>query len=383
MTHRPHPAARAAAAQPYTYTDGQGHELTLSAITDAVQAPYVRVGGENTAVGGAVASVWLPLDQAHALDRALSDRTPYEVADHMGDTLTVTVADDFTTFTVTRLEDEDDDTASVPVVALTGRLPEIRRALTATAEEAEQRSAAADAELIEHARTVGMVEPERAPEFVAAYRAHVEEHSTAHGAQQVPTLADVEEQQRQAMNEQPTAPTWEDRAAHAVGMYATTAVELEDARRDAAQLRARLAAVEQLCGGRPSYHTITVKALLTAMSDADDDQADEQPAPLTAAEAEQGQADADHLAAEHPDTIESLLDELADDIPNRRARAIAADYLARYTRLLAADAHAHSSQRGTEMRAEKYRGRAAWCSGMREIARQLDARADAIAEAGR
>ncbi|MFI7563822.1 hypothetical protein ACIBVM_18530 [[Kitasatospora] papulosa] len=196
MTYRPHPAARAAAAQPYTYTDGQGHELTLSAITDAVRAPYVRVGGENTAVGGAVASVWLPLDQAHALDRALSDRTPYEAADHMGDTLTVTVAEDFTTFTVTRLEDEDDDTASVPVVALTGRLPEIRRALTATIEEAQQR--ANDADLIEHARTVGMVEPERAPEFVAAYRAHVEQQSAAHAAPAVPQLADVEEQQRTA-----------------------------------------------------------------------------------------------------------------------------------------------------------------------------------------
>lgn len=31
----------------------------------------------------------------------------------------------------------------------------------------------------------------------------------------------------------------------------------------------RLAAVERLCSGRPGYHTITVKALLTAMSDAD------------------------------------------------------------------------------------------------------------------
>ncbi|QKN87630.1 hypothetical protein QEN63_gp45 [Streptomyces phage Vondra] len=36
----------------------------------------------------------------------------------------------------------------------------------------------------------------------------------------------------------------------------------------------RLHAVEQLCGGRPGYHAITVKALLTAMSDADDDQAE-------------------------------------------------------------------------------------------------------------
>ncbi|CAL9530092.1 zinc finger domain-containing protein [Streptomyces sp. enrichment culture] len=46
----------------------------------------------------------------------------------------------------------------------------------------------------------------------------------------------------------------------------------------------RLAAVERLCSGRPGYHTITVKALLTAMSEADDDQADETaPHPLSEA----------------------------------------------------------------------------------------------------
>ncbi|MCX4450645.1 hypothetical protein [Streptomyces sp. NBC_01789] len=43
----------------------------------------------------------------------------------------------------------------------------------------------------------------------------------------------------------------------------------ETARRFARRLRA----IERLCGGRPGYHTITVKALLTAMSDADDEPA--------------------------------------------------------------------------------------------------------------
>lgn len=208
-------------------------------------------------------------------------------------------------------------------------------------------------------------------------------------------------------NEQPAGLTWEARTEHAVRLYATTAIERDDARAEAAKLREqllggaeleqstesaedtarrfarRLAAVEQLCNGRPGYHTITVKALLTAMSVADDDQAEEQTSPLTAAEVEQGQADADHLATEHPDTVESLLAEIADDIPHRRAPQIAADYLARYTRLLAAEAHAHTSQRNNEMRTEGYRGRVAWTSGMREVARLLDARADTVAEAGR
>ncbi|QKN87689.1 hypothetical protein SEA_CUMBERBATCH_47 [Streptomyces phage Cumberbatch] len=43
----------------------------------------------------------------------------------------------------------------------------------------------------------------------------------------------------------------------------------------------RLNAVEQLCSGHPGYHSITVKQLLTAMSDADDDQTEEQPEEAT------------------------------------------------------------------------------------------------------
>ncbi|MEU4178176.1 hypothetical protein [Streptomyces sp. NPDC026589] len=231
-----------------------------------------------------------------------------------------------------------------------------------------------------------------------------------------------------ATTEQPAGLTWEARAEHAVRLYATTAIELEDARRENGRLRDRLA------------------------------------------ELEQGQADADHLDAEHPDTIAALVDEIADDIPHRRAPQIAATYLNRHarllasqiaalgqargwstwaaefihpdrefvdpakddhqaaagqrdnldfnrgdtvaavrdalldpnehtpetalaaarvllaahTRLLADEAHEHTSQRGKEMHAEGYRGRVAWCSGMREVAMLLGARADALApQAGR
>ncbi|MEU3346391.1 hypothetical protein ABZ723_15675 [Streptomyces sp. NPDC006700] len=46
----------------------------------------------------------------------------------------------------------------------------------------------------------------------------------------------------------------------------------EESPTDAARRFARrLAAVERLCSGRPGYHTITVKALLTAMGEADDE----------------------------------------------------------------------------------------------------------------
>ncbi|MEW2127079.1 hypothetical protein AB0891_25505 [Streptomyces sp. NPDC007259] len=54
----------------------------------------------------------------------------------------------------------------------------------------------------------------------------------------------------------------------------SAAVDVEERPDDAARRFARrLHAVEQLCSGRPGYHTITVKALLTAMSDADDEPA--------------------------------------------------------------------------------------------------------------
>jgi hypothetical protein len=62
--------------------------------------------------------------------------------------------------------------------------------------------------------------------------------------------------------------------------------DTEERPEDAARRFARrLHAVERLCSGRPGYHTVTVKALLTAMSEADD----EQPA--------QGRSTADKAAA--------------------------------------------------------------------------------------
>ncbi|MEU0102203.1 hypothetical protein [Streptomyces sp. NPDC006267] len=196
--------------------------------------------------------------------------------------------------------------------------------------------------------------------------------------------------------EQPTGLTWEARADHAVRLYATTAIELEDARAELAKLRDERDEARR-DADRYAARIDTARALHTRRADSPhcehdaeqwpcptvaaldrDDQAGTA-APFTAAELEQGQADADALAAEFPDTIASLADEIADDIPHRRAPQIAADYLARHARLLAAEAHTHTSQRSKEMHAEGYRGRVAWCSGMREVARLLDARADTLA----
>lgn len=303
-----------------------------------------------------------------------------------------------------------------------------------------------DAELVEHARAVGMVEPETAPAFVAAYRAHVEQRSAAAGKLTVPQLDEI---------------TDEDAAAFVAAEPPTdTAEGPEDAARRFAR---RLRAVELLCAGRPGYHTITVKALLTAMGEADEEGQEQPlaawltgadagpPAPVTAAdepplldpfaeaavrrgallggadaiealpqdhecdpgrgdavkllrrlagvtttteqptgltwearaehavrlyattaieledarrengrlrerlaELEQGQADVDALAAEFPDTIASLVDEIADDIPHRRAPQIAADYLARHARLLAERITTHGQARSWSTWAAEY-----------------------------
>ncbi|MFJ8761047.1 hypothetical protein [Streptomyces cyaneofuscatus] len=112
--------------------------------------------------------------------------------------------------------------------------------------------------------------------------------------------------------EQPTGPTWQARAEHAVRLYATTAIELEDARRETGWLRDRLA------------------------------------------ELEQGQADADALDAEFPDTVASLVEEIADDIPHRRAPQIAAAYLNRHTRLLAEQITTLGQARGWSTWAAEY-----------------------------
>ncbi|MFS0695102.1 hypothetical protein [Streptomyces nitrosporeus] len=173
--------------------------------------------------------------------------------------------------------------------------------------------------------------------------------------------------------EQPAGLTWEARAEHAVRLYATTAIERDDARAEIAKLHTKIAelcdrldaapadiearaedtarrlrAVEQLCSGRPVNRTVTVKALLTAMGEADDE-GQEQPLAvvgsyvraglakgLAPAELEQDQADADFIAPletavmEQPEPTD--LTERPEDAARRldRARAWAVEEL-RYT----------------------------------------------------
>ncbi|GAA2439168.1 hypothetical protein [Streptomyces glaucus] len=136
------PADSGRLTYPYCYTDGQNHRLNLHTAVDGNGEPYVWVDAENFAHGGAQVSVWLTIEQVAELDAALNTGSEYRATDHTGDSLSVTPGATWTTFTVTRQANDDDEAAAVPVVVLTGRLPELRDALATTAQFAQQRIAA-------------------------------------------------------------------------------------------------------------------------------------------------------------------------------------------------------------------------------------------------
>lgn len=118
--------------EPYLYTDGHNHQLRINRTTDALDRPRVVLAADNLAIGGDLADVWLDPDGAQRLTDALYAVSPFEHTDHMGDRLDVTPGEPYTTFTLTRApRDDDEKPAAVPVVVLTARLPEMRRALAA------------------------------------------------------------------------------------------------------------------------------------------------------------------------------------------------------------------------------------------------------------
>ncbi|MGW1405045.1 hypothetical protein [Streptomyces sp. NPDC002403] len=147
--------------------------------------------------------------------------------------------------------------------------------------------------------------------------------------------------------EQPAPLSWQARADHAVEMYARTAIERDDARTEAKQLRARVAELE--AGRAAAPHTIEQAA------------------------AEQR----DNVTFNRGNMVAALRDALLDVDAHTPATAEAAArvLLAAHTRLLAAAAHEQTTQRGNEMREASDRSRRATCTGMRDVARMLDARA--------
>ncbi|MER5372561.1 hypothetical protein [Streptomyces sp. NPDC002553] len=100
---------------------------------------------ENLALGGDTVTVSLPAVKARALADHLDRRDPYEFVDVSGNMLRIDPADDWTRFTFVRDSRQvGEPSGTVPVVVLTGRLPEVARALEAEAERAEHEQHAAE-----------------------------------------------------------------------------------------------------------------------------------------------------------------------------------------------------------------------------------------------
>ena len=111
---------------PYVYDDAHGHRLTVAPVSNTLDQRYVSLTAECMDIGGDMANVWLPMPDVNRLAVALAGRVPFEHADHMGDTVTVAPAVDWTTFTVVRAgRDDDEAPVTVRVVVLTARLPQV------------------------------------------------------------------------------------------------------------------------------------------------------------------------------------------------------------------------------------------------------------------
>jgi len=129
---------------PYSYTDPQNHRVRLLATTRP-RGPYVSCEAENLARGGDTVTVCLPAVKARALADHLDRRDRYEFIDVSGNMLSVETADGWTRFTFVRdSRHENEPSGTVPVVVLTGRLPEVAHALRAEAECAEHKQHAAE-----------------------------------------------------------------------------------------------------------------------------------------------------------------------------------------------------------------------------------------------
>jgi len=129
---------------PYSYTDPQNHRMQFLAVTRP-RGPYVSCEAENLTVGGDSVTVSLPAAKTRALADHLDKLAFYEFIDGSGNMLRVEPAHPWTRFTFAHDAREDDEpSAAVPVIVLTGRLPEVARALNAAAERAESEQRATE-----------------------------------------------------------------------------------------------------------------------------------------------------------------------------------------------------------------------------------------------
>lgn len=178
--------------EPYEYTDAHNHRITIRPAPSNTGHTYVAVEADDLAIGGTHVSTWIPAAVAQQLTAALAEGAPFEHSDHTGDALAVAMADDWTTFTLTRCpEDEDDDAQgdTVRVVALTARMAEIRAAITAAAVEAQRQAAA-----VEDEHPADHEKPQPHPERPASLDALLD-HVAANLPDEQPTADEEQAQQ--------------------------------------------------------------------------------------------------------------------------------------------------------------------------------------------
>lgn len=272
---------------PYSYTDPQNHRVQVLTTRGKSGQSYIWLEGENLAPGGMVANVWLPLPEARELADLLDVGKPAGHVDHMGDTLAVEPGEAWTRFTFTHVED-DGQPRTVPVVVLTARLPEVVTAIRAAADRAaKEQPAAAECPPGVHSlfdpcpgNCGAPVEEPFVPRTEREYWQAIADALNAANRVGMPVGIDLDgtltDHNAHSVIWNFEAERWDvagyedNDQGPAVEEQPADATETPDA--TVRRFARRLHAVEQLCSGRPGYHTITVKALLTAMSEADEEQ---------------------------------------------------------------------------------------------------------------
>jgi hypothetical protein len=118
----------------YKYVDAQNCQLV---VKRAPSGAHMAVHADDLAIGGEHVDVWLPADEARNFAAAITERTEFECSDNMGDKLAMALpAEDWTVFTFTRAPREDDEEpATVRLVFLSARLPQLGRAITTVADQ--------------------------------------------------------------------------------------------------------------------------------------------------------------------------------------------------------------------------------------------------------
>ncbi|TFV32279.1 hypothetical protein E4K10_18105 [Streptomyces sp. T1317-0309] len=124
----------------FDYTDPQNHRFQVFDHRENTARRRVTIQATDMRIGGDWADVWMDVTELPLFISALRERAGYDYTDHMGDTLAVDQAEDWTTFTLTRAPRSDDEKPmTVKSVVLAARVRSLVSVLAAV-DDQEQRS---------------------------------------------------------------------------------------------------------------------------------------------------------------------------------------------------------------------------------------------------